>query len=312
MSGISSKAAGKLENRYKYNSGTELESKEFSDGSGLDLYATDFRSYDAQIGRFHQVDMLTELNENWSPYSFAQNNPILYNDPFGLDTVKVGVKAGQTTGSATNADGTKGTYQTDGNGGVEGTGMSGTGGDATVTSTRKSGSKSVDTGTDDASNSGGTAPAPSPTPPNNNDRGRREADFALTYPGRDMRPYSMSDAVNTIDCSRFTREVANRAGYNIPRVAYDQARWYQRNGHWDNNVNNTQPGDHIFWQRGTNSYHTGVVVSIIMATNGARIIRVVQSQTFDYRPGSIQLQRLLSNGQIRRFGQPFVGVGRYP
>jgi len=291
----------------------------FSDGSGLDLYATDFSSYDAQIGRFHQVDMLTELNENWSPYSFAQNNPILYNDPFGLDTVKVVVKAGQTKGSATNADGTKGTYQIDGNGLVEGTGMSGTGGDATVTSTSKSGSKSADTGTDDASNSGGTgpapapAPAPTPNPPNNNDRGRREADFALSYPGRDMRPYSMSDSANTIDCSSFTREVANRAGYSMPRIAYDQARWYQRNGHWENNVNNPQPGDHIFWQRGRNAYHTGVIISNIMATNGARIIRVAQSQVHS-RPGfgSVQFQRLMINGEISGFNQPFVGLGRYP
>ncbi|KAI9450319.1 hypothetical protein F5148DRAFT_1290903 [Russula earlei] len=75
-----------LENKYKYN-GKELQHEEFSDGSGLELYATDFRSYDAQIGRFHQVDALSELNEDWSPYSFAQNNPITYSDPEGLDTV---------------------------------------------------------------------------------------------------------------------------------------------------------------------------------------------------------------------------------
>jgi RHS repeat-associated protein len=86
MAGISSKAAGKSENRRKFNDGTELESKEFSDGSGLELYGTDFRSYDPQIGRFHQKDPLGEWTESWSLYSFAYNNPILFNDPLGLSS----------------------------------------------------------------------------------------------------------------------------------------------------------------------------------------------------------------------------------
>lgn len=90
MSGISSKAAGKIENRYKYNGGNELQHQEFSDGSGLELYDAVHRMYDAQIGRFGQVDKLSDLGFDFSPYGFSKNNPILLNDPMGLkeDTVR--------------------------------------------------------------------------------------------------------------------------------------------------------------------------------------------------------------------------------
>ncbi len=90
MTGISSKALnfGGRENKYKFNGGTELENKEFSDGSGLDLYATDFRSYDPQIGRFHQPDFLAAMSFDQSPYAFVNNNPILFIDPLGLDTIR--------------------------------------------------------------------------------------------------------------------------------------------------------------------------------------------------------------------------------
>ena len=89
MSGISSKAAGGVENKYKSNGGTELESKEFSDGSGLDWLATDFRSYDPQIGRFHQIDFLSALSFDQSPFAFVNNNPVNYIDPLGLDTLNM-------------------------------------------------------------------------------------------------------------------------------------------------------------------------------------------------------------------------------
>lgn len=93
MSGISSKALafGGSENKRKFNGGNELQNKEFSDGSGLEMYDASNRFYDAQIGRFHQIDPLANLSDNWSTYAFASNNPILRNDPLGLkDSIVVG------------------------------------------------------------------------------------------------------------------------------------------------------------------------------------------------------------------------------
>lgn len=88
MAGISSKAAGKLENRFKYN-GNKLESGEFSDGSGLEVYDFNARTYDQQIGRFMQVDPLAdqEDQESFTPYHFGFNNPILNSDPDGKQPI---------------------------------------------------------------------------------------------------------------------------------------------------------------------------------------------------------------------------------
>src|SRR5690606_38523115 len=80
IAGISSKAVGIQPNQYLYNDGTEL-----NESLDVGLYETEFRLYDPQIGRFWQVDELSDFFEDWSPYSFAFNNPIRYNDPHGLN-----------------------------------------------------------------------------------------------------------------------------------------------------------------------------------------------------------------------------------
>ncbi|MBL7887063.1 MAG: hypothetical protein JNJ52_09965 [Flavobacterium sp.] len=72
----------RLPYQYKFNS------QEYQDEMSLNMTAMDFRQYDNAIGRFVGIDLLSELNTTINPYHFANNNPIFWADPSGLDPVE--------------------------------------------------------------------------------------------------------------------------------------------------------------------------------------------------------------------------------
>ncbi|MBS1926143.1 MAG: hypothetical protein JST57_09085, partial [Bacteroidetes bacterium] len=72
------RGAGFAENKYKFNAGTEL-----NEALDVHYYETPLRNYDPQIGRFNCIDVMAEHYFGLTPYQFAGNNPVSFNDPFG-------------------------------------------------------------------------------------------------------------------------------------------------------------------------------------------------------------------------------------
>ncbi|MBS1951229.1 MAG: hypothetical protein JST37_09530 [Bacteroidetes bacterium] len=97
-------------NKYLYNKGSELV-----DDLGVQIYLTDLREYDpwGRLG-WWQVDSKADLagQESWTPYHYAFNNPIRYNDPKGdCPPDKPNCKEPDVKASGPYAESSKGTAQ---------------------------------------------------------------------------------------------------------------------------------------------------------------------------------------------------------
>lgn len=99
IAGISSKklgdaGEGALKNNYLYND------KELFDDGGLNWYDYGFRNYDPQIGRFPQLDPLTDGYPHYTPYQYAGNDPVANVDEDGLepwDAIGAAVQSASTS-----------------------------------------------------------------------------------------------------------------------------------------------------------------------------------------------------------------------
>jgi len=72
-----------INNPYKY----KYQGQELQDELGLNWYSFKWRNYMPDIGRFFNVDPLSEDYAEQSPYTFCQNSPVAYMELEGLEGV---------------------------------------------------------------------------------------------------------------------------------------------------------------------------------------------------------------------------------
>jgi len=78
---------GRGYNAHTYRHGFTGHEKESDLAEGI--YTTEYRLYDARVGRWQSVDPLFEKNIDASPYSYCHGNPVKLIDPDGRDEYEV-------------------------------------------------------------------------------------------------------------------------------------------------------------------------------------------------------------------------------
>jgi len=95
MSGISSQAAGSLKNKEK-----TFQDQRFDDDLGLNWVQFKWRNHDPQIGRFIELDPLSEKYVYNSTYAFSENKVTVHRELEGLEAEYIFQKAKEEIASA--------------------------------------------------------------------------------------------------------------------------------------------------------------------------------------------------------------------